>query len=229
MTAATQPATLGDPGFTTRARPAHPDHVFAVGLLAGHLTVVVGDSRLPLPVHRWTSGVSRSDRAVLDDCVGSVVDLGCGPGRMAGELSRRGHRVLGVDRSSAAARAARAAGVPVARQDLFAPVAGEGTWGTALLADGNIGIGGDPDRMLRRATALVRPGGRVVVDLAGAGVGVRVDSVHLCVGDLRSTSFPWAQVGPAALPDLARDVGLDVQAMRHRGSRWWAVLKRTGP
>ena len=50
------------------------------------------------------------------------------------------------------------------RRDLFGPLPGEGTWAHVLLADGNIGIGGDPLRLLRRAARLLRPGGTVLVE-----------------------------------------------------------------
>ena len=43
-----------------------------------------------------------------------VLDLGCGLGRQAAEMARRGHRVVGVDASHGLLRFARSAGVPVA-------------------------------------------------------------------------------------------------------------------
>ena len=35
-------------------------------------------------------------------------------------------------------------GATVLQRDIFGPLPGEGRWGTALLFDGNVGIGGDP-------------------------------------------------------------------------------------
>ena len=55
------------------------------------------------------------------------------------------------------------------RRDVFAPLPGEGRWCTALLADGNVGIGGDPVALLRRLRAGARPARRVVVELAPPG------------------------------------------------------------
>ncbi len=52
---------------------------------------------------------------------------------------------------------------------MFAPLPGEGRWGTALLADGNIGIGGDPVALLRRLREVLDPRGRIVVELAAPG------------------------------------------------------------
>ena len=50
------------------------------------------------------------------------------------------------------------------RRDVFARVPGEGRWSHVLLADGNIGIGGDPLRLLERAAGLLAAGGTVLVE-----------------------------------------------------------------
>ena len=39
-----------------------------------------------------------------------------------------------------------------------------GRWQTVLLADGNVGLGGDPRRVLRRAAELLRRGGRCIAE-----------------------------------------------------------------
>jgi hypothetical protein len=72
--------------------------------------------------------------------------------------------VLGVDVSPAAVARAKGAGGAVLRRSVFDRLPAEGRWGTALLADGNIGIGGDPHALLRRVrdslprTAACSPG-----------------------------------------------------------------------
>ena len=71
---------------------------------------------------------------------------------------------LGVDLSAVAQRLCRRRRTPMVRRDVFGPLPGEGTWGHVLLADGNIGIGGDPLRLLHRATRLLRPGGTLLVE-----------------------------------------------------------------
>jgi len=54
-----------------------------------------------------------------------TLDLGCGEGRLARHLESIGHRVVGIDRQPALARAALAAGSPVAVADAAAlPFAG---------------------------------------------------------------------------------------------------------
>ena len=56
-------------------------------------------------------------------------------------------------------------GVSAILRNVFERVPAEGRWETVLLADGNLGIGGDPVRLLRRMAQLLAPGGRVVADL----------------------------------------------------------------
>jgi SAM-dependent methyltransferase len=179
-----------------------------------------------LPVWEWLRPVSAVDRELLAHCRGATLDLGCGPGRMSAHLAERGHVVMGVDIVHEAVDQARRRGVPALRRDLFAPLPGEGRWDTVLLADGNIGIGGAPVRLLRRAVELLSRTGRVVCDLAPPGTGVRDHVMHLVTHDKRSRPFPWSEVGPEAVDQVARDAGLRVARLDHHHGRWFTVLVR---
>ena len=68
--------------------------------------------------------------------------------------------MLGIDVTPVALDVARARGALVLERSVFDRVPGAGRWGTALLLDGNIGIGADPAVLLRRVAALLRPAGR---------------------------------------------------------------------
>lgn len=177
-----------------------------------------------VPVGRWASPANASDRVLLGHCVGSVLDVGCGPGRMAAHLSRVGHRVLGVDILPEAVEMTRRRGVPAAHQDVFDPLPGEGRWDTALLADGNIGIGGDPVALLRRLAVALAPEGRAVVDLAAPGTGLQRRLVVLEAEGLHSVPFAWALVGPERIEDVARAAGLAVLDLDDHEGRWFAVV-----
>jgi SAM-dependent methyltransferase len=203
-----------------------PTEVLAAGLCGAALTAVVEGSRRShqLPVSRWTGPASRDDQFLLERCRGGTIDLGCGPGRLAAELAARGHEVLGVDLSDEAVARTRRRGVRAGQQDVVKVLPREGRWDTALLADGNIGIAGDPVALLRRVRRLVRNGGRVVVDLAAPGTGLRVQRLHLRAGGLRSTAFAWAELGPDAMEHAAAHAGLIVTEVAQRGIRWLAVL-----
>ncbi|WP_328554418.1 class I SAM-dependent methyltransferase [Streptomyces sp. NBC_00358] len=131
---------------------------------------------LPLEVERWCARADAVDLQVLAYCEGAVLDVGCGPGRLVAELAARGRPALGIDVSEAAvARTVRFGGQALHRS-VFEPLPGEGRWGTALLVDGNIGIGGDPAALLRRTAELLAPGGLLIAEtVAGADVDERVD------------------------------------------------------
>ena len=95
-----------------------------------------------LPVHEWTRAADPHDDALLAACVGDTLDVGCGPGRLAQRLAEgRDRRVLGIDVVPEAVAQTRARGVAALQGSVFDPIPREGRWHTALLADGNVGIG----------------------------------------------------------------------------------------
>jgi SAM-dependent methyltransferase len=199
--------------------------VFEAALRGAPCDVVgLGPVPSPVPVQRWRDTVDDSDRAVLAHCTGPTLDVGCGPGRMSAHLAARGHCVLGLDVVGEAVAQARGRGVAALKRDVFAPLPGEGQWESALLADGNIGIGGDPVRLLRRLHDLLAPGGRVVADLAPHGTGMRTLTVWLRTADRRSHPFPWAVVGVEAMAAVACAAELQLHATHVHSGRWFAVL-----
>ncbi len=180
-----------------------------------------------LPVRNWLGGrhADRTfDRAVLSLCSGPTIDLGCGPGRLVADLIQRGVPALGVDQSAAAVELARRSGAPVLRRDLFGPLPGAGRWHTVLLADGNVGLDGDPWRVLQRAGELLRRGGRCVAEFDPVTRGVRVSWVRLESTRMIGPWFRWATVGVDCVARLADDVGLTVTGIQPVGSRVIASL-----
>lgn len=128
-----------------------------------------------LSVRSWLGGHHadrRFDNALLGLCAGPTIDLGYGPGRLVTRLIERGVPALGVDQSATAVGLARRSGAPALHRDVFEPLPGTGRWQTVLLADGNVGLGGDPWRVLRRASELLRRGGQCVAEFDSASVGV---------------------------------------------------------
>ena len=132
---------------------------------------------------------------LLDRALAPALDVGCGPGRIVLALCRRGIMAVGVDTAPAAADLARAQGAPVLERSIFDRLPGSGRWGSAILLDGNIGIGGDPVALLRRIAALLRPGGRVLLELDPPGRESRSFRARLDDGFERSAWFPWARLG----------------------------------
>ncbi|UUU29937.1 methyltransferase domain-containing protein [Streptomyces sp. CA-210063] len=130
---------------------------------------------LPLEVERWCARADAVDQEVLRRCEGAVLDVGCGPGRLVVELAALGRPVLGIDVSEAAVAHTVGLGGQALRRSVFAPLPGEGRWGTALLLDGNLGIGGDPRALLRRLGELLLPGGLLIAETVPADVDERVE------------------------------------------------------
>jgi SAM-dependent methyltransferase len=166
--------------------------------------VAVGDdgSSSVLQAGRWLEAADESDDELfVAPCSGSTLDIGCGPGRLVLALQRHGVAAHGIDISPDAVRCARTRGASASQADVFAPLpeglteglpggrSGEGQWVHALLADGNVGIGGRPHRLLGRIGELLVPGGQAHVELhRGADNGGRstpapTDTSPYCAGD----------------------------------------------
>lgn len=181
-----------------------------------------------LPVHSWLPGGRRLDRAfdqaVLGLCNGPTIDLGCGPGRFVAHLTKLGIPALGVDQSQTAVELARRSGAPALRRDVFERLPGTGRWGTVLLADGNVGLGGDPTRLLRRVAELMRSGGHCVAEFDPLISGVQHRWVRLESSKTVGPWFQWASVGADCAKSLAEDVGLIVASVIPVGERVLACL-----
>ena len=136
--------------------------------------------------------------------------MGCGPGRLTVALTERGIPALGVDISRAAVARARRAGAPALRRSVFDPLPGHGRWATVLLADGNIGIGGRPARLLQRCAQLLAPGGQILVEAEPGNVDEQLTAWLEHSDGRRGPNFPWARLGTVALLAAAADAGLHV-------------------
>jgi SAM-dependent methyltransferase len=184
-------------------------------------------------VARWHGPADPGDQWLLQRCVGPTVDLGCGPGRLVAALTERGVPSLGIDSSPIAVRECRARGGQAVRSDVFTALPGEGRWQHALLADGNIGIGGDPSALLRRCARLIRPGGTLLVettpDTAVHGLWRGSARVHHTDTNLPAGPwFRWALADLHTVTVLARDTGLH-PIDRHQGARCFLQLHRPHP
>jgi SAM-dependent methyltransferase len=176
---------------------------------------------LELAVGRWHEVAAGEDDWLLRRCTGPVIDLGCGPGRLVAALAARGVPALGVDVSAAAQRQCRRRRAPMVRRDLFDPLPAEGCWDHVLLADGNIGIGGDPARLLTRAARLLAPGGTVLVETDPRPDLLWTGTARIATPAGTGRPVHWACVGVDALADLAGAVGL-VRTAVHDGPRAFA-------
>lgn len=182
---------------------------------------------VPMDAGRWSADADATDHSLLDGAAGPVLDIGCGPGRMVRAAMDRGLSAIGVDVSPTAVGIALAAGLTVLNRSVFEQIPLEGTWGTLLLVDGNIGIGGDPEALLRRCASLLGHGGAVIVEVSGDPThdtsyeGTIIDS-----SGRRSSSFPWAEIGVDSLRVRATAAGLTVTQSWLTDGRSFARLAR---
>ena len=204
-----------------------PTHPPSVGPLAASVVLRADTGEaLSLDLGRWHDPATPEEQEVLAAVGGPVIDLGCGPGRLVVSLASRRVPALGVDSSPSAVALARRRGATVLQRDLFRPLPGEGRWATALLFDGNVGIGGDPTRLLGRCRDLTGGRGQVVAEVAAPGTPWRRMTAWFERDGLSSDPFQWAVVGADDIGDLAGDAGLRVATLRVMPSgRWFAHLE----
>jgi SAM-dependent methyltransferase len=181
-------------------------------------------SRRRLPVGRWLGTPDAAEETLLERATGPVLDIGCGVGRHVVALRLRGVRAVGVEISAVAAAIARERGAEVIHASAFdRPTASE--WRTILLLDGNIGIGGDATRLLRRAATLLLPRGAVLVELEAPASAPRVQRVRLEGARVTSSWVPWHFVGYDEIDPLATSAGFEVIERWRAGDRWFAQLR----
>jgi SAM-dependent methyltransferase len=180
-------------------------------------------------VHRfdpaaWCRDAIAGDSGLLDRCTGPTLDVGCGPGRLTGALTGAGRPALGIDVSAAAIRLATSRGAVAIRRDVFDRVPGTGRWRHLLLADGNIGIGGDPDRLLRRCRELLAARGRLHVELAPPGTPGWAGPVTVASRAGGDSPLRWACVPVDDISALAAGTGMRVVETWTESGRWFATL-----
>ncbi|WP_198675892.1 DUF2064 domain-containing protein [Kribbella monticola] len=181
---------------------AHPSLLFDKALEGAPVVATGSDGRTVASlsaVDRWQAPADAVDRLALSRCEGPVLDIGCGPGRIVTALAERGIPALGVDISAQAVMLTNERGAPALRRPVQEPLPGEGRWGSVLLMDGNIGIGGAPEALLRRCAELVRPDGLVLVEVDPDDDLDDTAPIVLRSASRHSHPLPWARVGSRAV------------------------------
>jgi glycosyltransferase A (GT-A) superfamily protein (DUF2064 family) len=211
---------------------AHPGLLFDQALNGSTQVVATAPDGRAVPslseVERWQAPADEVDRLALSRCEGPVLDIGCGPGRIVTALAERGIPALGVDVSPRAVSLTTSRGASALHRPVQDRLPGEGRWGSVVLMDGNIGIGGDPTEMLRRCAELVRPDGLVLVEVdPDDDLDDTTPIVLRTAGGRRSVPLPWARVGARALIRHARSTGLHPTEDWRTPHRAFLTLRRT--
>ncbi|HEY2523226.1 MAG TPA: methyltransferase domain-containing protein [Streptosporangiaceae bacterium] len=179
-----------------------------------------------------TVGPAPGDTSLVERCLGPTLDVGSGPGRLTVALAERGIPALGIDVTQDAISEARSAGALTLLRDVFGQVPGAGRWRTVLLADGAIGIGGDPAALLRRISDLLGPEGRALVEVqppgedgpAGGLAGDGQTGGGQTGGGRAAEGLAWVSVDADQIGDLARSAGLELRELWTASGRWFAAL-----
>lgn len=213
--------------MTVLERVEDPATVYGLGLAGAPVVWETSATAGVLPVRDWRADRVAGDEHLLARCTGPTLDVGCGPGRLAAALAGRGVPCLGIDLHPDAVALAVARGATAVVRDVFGAVPRPGAWQHLLLADGNIGIGGDPLRLLARCRSLLGQRGSLLVDLAPNGVGLRRGPVRLRLGGRCSGWFAWAWLDLASAARIAGAVGLTITDTWTAGGRRQAELVPT--
>jgi SAM-dependent methyltransferase len=192
---------------------------------SGPLLRLRDGTALAVPFDRYLAPADEIDEHVLCDLQGPVLDVGCGPGRHLHALAARGVFALGVDLSPAAVELATDRGARAVVASIFDELPGGGSWRSALLLDGNIGIGGSPARLLARIGSLLCADGVLLVELGAPDTPTQSTLVRIETEHQVSSWFPWARVSVREVDALARSAGFRTRGRLALGGRWFARLR----
>jgi glycosyltransferase A (GT-A) superfamily protein (DUF2064 family) len=184
------------------------------------------DPPLRVDVERWAGTADDVDRLILSRCEPPVLDLGSGPGRMVRALTESGRSALGVDMSGQAVSASMRQGALALRARIEEPLPAEGRWGTVLLMDGNVGIGGNVADLLARCRQLVTPGGLIICEVDPVGARHDREILVLRSRSTASTPLAWSRIGAAALVEVAARLDLWTAEEWSAGDRAFVALRR---
>jgi SAM-dependent methyltransferase len=181
---------------------------------------------LPLGLERWLGPADATDEQLLDRVSGPVLDVGCGPGRHLHALAARGVFALGVDLSPLAVELAVGRGGRAIVGDIFDELPGSSAWRSALLLDGNIGIGGSPARLLARLRALLDDAGEILAEIEPPWGVTCSTHARLESGGRVTGWFPWARVAAPEIEAIAGAGGFRTAEVWTVSGRWFARLCR---
>ncbi len=199
----------------TDERPRH-----AAILRTGDGTVLVA------PAARWFQDAEPAEMRALARVVGPALDIGCGPGRHVAALAERGIPALGIDITAQALTHARARSIPVLERCVFGDVPGTGRWRSALLLDGNLGIGGDPVRLLARVRELLAADGMALVEVEPPGAGLAPCRVRFEIAGVPGPWFDWIAIDALGLDAVCTGADLRVLECWCDDNRWFAWVGR---
>jgi SAM-dependent methyltransferase len=191
------------------------------------------------------------DHRALRLCRGHVLDLGCGAGRTALELQRRGQAVTGLDTSPGAIEIARRRGLRdtvVTTIDEYARATAR--YDTFLLLGNNLGLFGGAERapvLLAALASLANPGARIIAQ--GTDPYGTNDPVHVSYHERNRSSgrlggqlrlrlryrllatewFDYLQCSPAELETLLKGTGWQLKSIDDADRPYYLAVMELTP
>lgn len=182
---------------------------------------------MQIPVYfRHPSAMPELEQVALQECRGTVLDIGAGAGSHALTLQQGGREITALDISPKAGAVMRDRGVErVVVADIFAY--NEGTFDTLLLLMNGIGLTGNADglrRFLHHAKTLLKPRGQLLFDSSDVAYlfdGGMPDTGHY-YGEItcryeykrqKSDWFSWLYIDEQTLRGIAVAEGWEVEKL----------------
>lgn len=146
-----------------------------------------------------------------------ILDLGCGDGTLTAEIAAAGAEVVGVDASTEQVAAARARGLDVRVADgARLPFAAEFD---AVFSNAALHWMTDPNAVIAGVGRALRPGGRFVGEMGGAGNVARITAALLAALERRGVGaegvVPWYFPTPEDYRARLEAHGFAVERMQH--------------
>ncbi len=178
-------------------------------------------------VDGWCAPATALERSLVASLNGPLLDIGCGPGRLLAAAKSLGITSMGLDTSTQAVQQALDRGTRAVQQSVFETVPHAGRWRSAVLLDGNVGIGGSVGALLRRSRELLSPDGTLLVEVdPDDDVDAAFQAVLEDDDGKVSEAFGWARAGRTALAAKAAVSGWELSSTRRAQGRVFCRLDR---
>src|SRR3989304_2393789 len=161
----------------------------------------------------------RMEQEAMRHVRGRVLDIGCGPGRHALYLQKKGVPVIGIDASPTQCALARIRGLQQVYEASVHPLPrGLGTFDTALMRGNNRGLAGDIPGMrkfLRDLRQIMKPRGRLIGNSRIPGTWSE-DHLPYVKSNIRRKRPPGL-IPPEELARLAHETGWELMRVVWEG------------